>query len=254
VARALQCPGCRTTYPVGSLPDLPAFRCETCGRALKVPAQFRPHADVDLPPAPPPGRPPAAVGGPPVVSPAPSQRRPPREHTAVYDAPTPLQPRPSTAASPTFQAQVPPSRRRSSAAGDAKAPWWLLVFAWVVALPAGLFLVVYPARKLGFLSGQKLVDVIVGTSWGRYWRVLAIAPMWALVTTIIVQLILLAGRALARRRRQIRDEQASPASTSRRGRTRNAPAPAPQSRPPTNGSGRPPTNSRSVRSDRRRRS
>jgi hypothetical protein len=129
-----------------------------------------------------------------------------------------------------------------------------VAFAWVVALPAGLFLVVYPARKLGFLSGQKLVDVIVGTSWNRYWRVLAIAPMWALVTTIIVQLILLAGRALSRRRRQIRDEQANPPSTSRGGGSRTAPAPAPRSRPPTNGSGRAPTNSRSVRSDRRRRS
>jgi hypothetical protein len=129
-----------------------------------------------------------------------------------------------------------------------------VAFAWLVALPAGLFLVVYPARKLGFLSGQKLVDVIVGTSWNRYWRVLAIAPMWALVTTIIVQLILLAGRALARRRRQIRDEQANPASSSRGGGSRTAPAPAPQPRPPTNGSGQAPTNSRSVRSDRRRRS
>jgi hypothetical protein len=81
------------------------------------------------------------------------------------------------------------------------------LLAWLVAIPVGLVAVVYPARKLGFLSGQHLLDVIVDTGWGRYWRVLAIAPAWALVTTVLVQLMLFGLRRLGDRRRRIQAER-----------------------------------------------
>jgi len=82
--------------------------------------------------------------------------------------------------------------------------WPFRVIAWLVAVPIGLIVVVVPARKAGFLSGQRLLDVLVGTGWNRYWRVLAIAPAWALVTAVLVQLMLLGMRKLGDRRRAIR--------------------------------------------------
>ncbi|MGI8795055.1 MAG: hypothetical protein ACR2IR_00460 [Acidimicrobiia bacterium] len=77
------------------------------------------------------------------------------------------------------------------------------MIAWLVAVPVGLIVVVAPARKFGFLSGQRLLDVLVGTGYGRYWRVLAIAPAWALVTAILVQLMLIGMRKLGDRRRAV---------------------------------------------------
>lgn len=77
------------------------------------------------------------------------------------------------------------------------------MIAWLVAVPVGLIVVVAPARKFGFLSGQRLLDVLVGTGYGRYWRVLAIAPAWALVTAILVQLMLVGMRKLGDRRRAV---------------------------------------------------
>jgi len=114
---------------------------------------------------------------------------------AVAAPPAPPPPRPPT-----------PSRRdrRPPAAPDPnRVAWPFRLIAWLVAVPVGLIVVVYPARKFGFLSGQRLLDVLVGTGYGRYWRVLVIAPVWALVTAVLVQLIVLGVRKLGDRRRAI---------------------------------------------------
>jgi hypothetical protein len=87
--------------------------------------------------------------------------------------------------------------------------WPFRLIAWVVALPVGLVAVIVPARRFGFLSGQRLLDVLVGTGYGRYWRVLVIAPAWALVTAVLVQLILLGMRKLGDRRRAVRGQRAA---------------------------------------------
>jgi hypothetical protein len=107
----------------------------------------------------------------------------------------------------------------------------------VIALPLGLILVVWPMRSFGFLSGQRLLDVLVGTGWGRYWRVLVIAPLWALVTAVLVHLIQMGMRKLGQRREAIhgrKDRGAGPAkpeaNSSRRSRRSQKPSSSGRSR------------------------
>jgi hypothetical protein len=87
------------------------------------------------------------------------------------------------------------------------------VLAWVVALALGLVVTIWVARVTGWLSGDRLVDVFVGTGITRYIRVVAVAPVWAVFTTLLLTLFLEGGRALARRRAEKRAE----ANDSRRG-------------------------------------
>jgi hypothetical protein len=159
------------------LPDAATFHCTRCGRTLKVPAQLRPQGG---------GRPRAAA---------------PADGTNV----TPAPPRPPAEPAPV----APPARRRreDDGTGSHKVMWPLRLLAWLIALPVGLVAVVVPARRIGFLSGQRLLDVVVTTGWSRYWRVLAIAPAWALVTTLLVQLMLFGMRKLGDRRRAIKAER-----------------------------------------------
>ena len=80
----------------------------------------------------------------------------------------------------------------------------LRVLAWVVALALGLVVTIWVARVTGWLSGDRLVDVFVGTGITRYIRVIAVAPVWAMFTTLLLTLFLEGGRALARRRAEKR--------------------------------------------------
>lgn len=102
----------------------------------------------------------------------------------------------------------PPQPGQEDGARPVRVSLVLQVLAWLIALPIGLAVVVWPARRFNFLSGQRLLDVVVGTGWGRYWRVLAIAPLWALATTVLVQLMIFGMRKLGERRRSIRAERA----------------------------------------------
>jgi hypothetical protein len=97
-------------------------------------------------------------------------------------------PRPSAGAVPRTDAVARPLR----------------VVAWVVALALGLVVTMWVARVTGWLSGDRLVDVFVGTGITRYIRVIAVAPVWALFTTLLLTLFLEGGRALARRRAEKR--------------------------------------------------
>jgi hypothetical protein len=181
MARALQCPACGNKHPLSELPDAATFQCERCGRTLKVPAQFRPQPASD------------------------AQSNGPARATATMPAPAPA-PVPPEPPSPA------PERRRAARAradgtGPRKVAWPFHVLAWLIALPLGLLAVVVPARRFGFLSGQRLLDVVVGTEWSRYWRVLLIAPAWALVTTLLVHLMLFGLRKLGDRRAAIKAER-----------------------------------------------
>jgi hypothetical protein len=182
MARALQCPACGNKHPLSELPDAATFQCERCGRTLKVPAQFRPQPASD------------------------AQSNGPARATATMPAPAPAPAPPETPPPPV------PERRRAARArvdgtGPRKVAWPFRVLAWLIALPLGLLAVVAPARRFGFLSGQRLLDVVVGTEWSRYWRVLLIAPAWALVTTLLVHLMLFGLRKLGDRRAAIRAER-----------------------------------------------
>src|SRR5262249_60394878 len=76
----------------------------------------------------------------------------------------------------------------------------LRVLAWVGAMVLGLVITLWVARITGWLSGNRLLDVFTQEGWARYIRVVAIAPVWAMFTTLLLTLFLEGGRALARRR------------------------------------------------------
>jgi len=84
----------------------------------------------------------------------------------------------------------------------ARAPWWLRCVAWVVAVPVGLVLVGLPARRLGYLDSQKLLDVLIGEGSGRFLPLVVIVLLWALVTAVLVQVIVEGGHWWLRRRRR----------------------------------------------------
>jgi hypothetical protein len=185
MAKALQCPACGSRHPLSDLPNAPTFRCSGCGRALKVPAQVRPAS--------------ARTG-----APAPRARQSDRTATLPAGA--------AAAAGGVAAPPAPPPRPPTPSRRDHRPPpgpvaprvaWPFRLIAWVIAVPVGLVAVVFPARRLGFLSGQRLLDVLVGTGWSRYWRVLVIAPAWAFVTAVLVQLMLMGMRKLADRRRAV---------------------------------------------------
>jgi hypothetical protein len=70
-----------------------------------------------------------------------------------------------------------------------------------VAVPVGLVLVGLPARRLGYLDSQDLLDVLIGEGSGRYLPLLVIVLLWALVIAVLVQAIVEGGHWWLRRRR-----------------------------------------------------
>jgi hypothetical protein len=69
----------------------------------------------------------------------------------------------------------------------------------------GLLITGWAARTSGWLSGDRLADVFTGTGgMERYLRIIALAPAWAVVTTLLLTLFFEGGRALARRRNSVR--------------------------------------------------
>ena len=98
----------------------------------------------------------------------------------------------------------PPRGTRSDATGGRRdaLPLPLRILAWLVALPLGLAIVGLPARKAGYLSSQKLLDVIVKTDLSRFVPILVIILLWALVAALLVTLFVEGGRRLMLRRRR----------------------------------------------------
>jgi hypothetical protein len=85
-----------------------------------------------------------------------------------------------------------------------RLPWPLRLLAWIVAIPVGLALVGYPARKAGYLSSQKLLDIVIKRNFDRYVPLAVIVVLWALVTALLVQLLVEGGGWLMRRRQSRR--------------------------------------------------
>src|SRR3954470_19327971 len=64
MAPVLQCPDCGQKHPLDAVSGTPAFRCDGCGRTLKVPQQLLPAAPEAPPPSHfPPRRVPPAMRG-----------------------------------------------------------------------------------------------------------------------------------------------------------------------------------------------
>jgi hypothetical protein len=211
MAKALQCPSCGRRHRVSELPDASMFRCEGCGQRLKVPDQFRPSVMTSSRHI----RPPDA--GSPESTSVLSPRSAPASRTAAAAA-SPAAARPRPAPRPPVGA-VGEKQEKEKEKEKASLPVRLL--GWAIALPLGLLATLWVARITGWLSGERLVDVFTGTGSARYIRVIAVAPVWALFTTLILSLFLEVVRALARRRAEKRAE----ANGARRGVRRGEPEP-----------------------------
>jgi hypothetical protein len=72
--------------------------------------------------------------------------------------------------------------------------------AWIVALPLALVVVGVPARKAGYLNGQRMLDIIVKHNVGRFVPLLVIVVLWALATAVLVTVLLEGGRRILRKR------------------------------------------------------
>ena len=233
MASALQCPACGYKHRLTALAGDPIFPCAQCGRLLKTPAEFRR---------------PEPSG--PAEAPRPStQARPQRGGAATADR-TSVLPGAAMAAGPAAAgasaagsaASVAPSaaalttsgkkkpvqsaaRRAASSPDVASLPVRLL--AWVFAFVIGALIVRFVAKLVGFVDGDTLVNVMTGSGLGRYLKVFALVPIWALVATGLATLFIDGTRAWMRRR-QLPKPKPNPQSQS-------------QARPPKRPTRRPPT-------------
>ncbi len=218
MAKALQCPACGTKKRLDSLADGASFQCENCGQVLKVPPSVhdRPSPRPPAASAPAPTRAPASSGG--AQPPAPRRRSRPTMTaggvaagaggTAVLSSAPPTV-APAGSSPPPI---VTPRRGTNADGGSGRGvdagsrsrrdslPLALRVLAWLVALPLGLAIVGLPARKAGYLSSQKLLDVIVKSDLSRFLPIVVIILLWALVSALLVTLFVEGGRRLMLRR------------------------------------------------------
>jgi hypothetical protein len=205
MGKAVQCPSCGRKHRVSVLPDAPTFHCDGCGQSLKVPAQFRPSMMASSPRVRPSdsARPDSTAVRPnrPAAAAAPVAARAPAAPSAPAASRPPRTARPPAGAVPDERTVALPLR----------------ILVWAIALPLGLIATLWMARITGWLSGDRLVDVFTETGNTRYLRVIAIAPVWALFTTLFLTLFVEGGRALARRRAEKRADAGDAARGSERG-------------------------------------
>ncbi len=86
-------------------------------------------------------------------------------------------------------------------------PLVVRILIWVVAFPIALALVGLPAKRAGYLTNQKLLDVVIKHEIDRFVPLLVIVLLWALVTAILVHLLVEGGRWYMLRRRADRDAE-----------------------------------------------
>ena len=132
-AQLLQCPDCGHRHDLATLGDVHTFRCDKCGRALKVPAQYRNGADGgDRAPTP------AQATAPATARSADATVRQP----VVSQIPEPApQPRAAAvAASPAAPAPKGVSVWRRDPAKVRVPIYWRLLI-WIAAIPIGLLVV-----------------------------------------------------------------------------------------------------------------
>jgi len=185
------------------------FRCGGCGRALKVPAQFR-----DQPPPAESGRsarpdatqalprvgPAAAAASVPPVSPVPGGVNNPGVPTARTPAADPGIDGVGAAGA------VPPGRGSGGPVDPVgapapqgpppepispeslKPPLILRFVLWVIALPLGTLVVFALASAFGVLTKSQLEDTFLRADWGRFVPIARLLPFCALATALFVQL------------------------------------------------------------------
>ncbi|HSO97120.1 MAG TPA: hypothetical protein VLV81_13890 [Acidimicrobiia bacterium] len=207
MAQALQCPNCGTKKRLDGVAS-DTFRCEECGQVLKVPPTARRASSASASPAPPGGgtAPPPRRKAP---SPGADPGAAPPARTAAVAAPPVVVAPPSdrhagTSVLPADDGPEPPAAPRRGAGKPPRdaLPLAIRLGAWVLAVPIGLAIIGIPARSLGYLTSQKLLDVIVKHNLSRFVPLLVIVVLWALATTILVEIFIEGGRWLMLRRRR----------------------------------------------------
>jgi hypothetical protein len=58
---------------------------------------------------------------------------------------------------------------------------------WVVALPVSLWLTYRGSRLVGLLNRGQVEDLFLETGWGRFWPLVRLLPIWALLCAGVVQ-------------------------------------------------------------------
>ncbi len=194
MARAIRCGECGAANPLSTQVGETTQGCQKCGVTIVIPPRAQSRRASDRPPR--------------RASDRPPRRTPP---------PVPINNR-----SPQ-KVQAPPPVATSSAAtpaGPRSRPWWLRILAWVIALPLALIIIGIPARAAGYLTGQKLLDVIIKQGLSRFFPVLLIILLWSITTVILVTLIVEIGSVLLARRRTKRTNNYAAAPKKQMSRTR----------------------------------
>jgi uncharacterized integral membrane protein len=201
MAKALQCPNCGKKTNLAGFDPGSTFACEQCGQVLKVPPSVARRgassasSGAATPPAPRRGARPVMTAG----------RGAPGGATAVLSAPAPG----GAARPPVVPPPVAMGARQARVSGRDQLPLVVRILAWVIALPLGLAIVGFPARRTGFLTSQDLLDVIVERDLGRFLPLVVVVLLWALVSAILVTLFVEGGRRLVLRRQDSRARGAS---------------------------------------------
>lgn len=201
MASALQCPACGHKHRLSQLTGDPIFSCENCGRLLKTPVEYR-RPEPSAPASPPRPEPQAK-------SPSRSRSWVQRGGSAAKDQ-TSVIPKAGAAAGATAasasRATPPPKAAPAPSPGPNRrsAPAALglpiLVLGWVAAIVIGGIVVRYIAKWTGLLTGDSVIDLITGSGFGRYLRLFAVVPFWALASAGLMTLFIASGRRWEARR------------------------------------------------------
>ncbi len=225
MASALQCPACGHKHRLTGLSGDPVFACEQCGRLLKTPVEYR--------------RPDPSA---PTEAPRPNGSSRSRRERSASREPARARPVPRAApAAPAPRAAAigPSATRRRGPRPPATIAVPLQILGWVVAVLLGGIVVRYLARWTGLLTGDSIIDIITGSGWGRYLRLFAVVPFWALASAGLMTGFVEGGRWWAARRRGV--EVGRPGTGAKR---RPVPSAVPEPRPtptPAQATRRPPS-------------
>ena len=179
MASALQCPACGHKHRLSELSGEPIFSCEECGRLLKTPVEYRrpdPSTSSEVPRAN--GSSQVTRGG-----------SAGRDQTSVLQ-----QPGPPSRESPAVRPRRPSPRMPATLAVP------LQILGWMIAIVIGGIIARYVAKATGLLTGDSVIDLITGSGFGRYWRLFALVPFWALVSAGLMTVFVEGARRWQARR------------------------------------------------------
>jgi hypothetical protein len=96
----------------------------------------------------------------------------------------------------------------------------LRILAWVVAIVVGGLVLRVLAKMTGVFTSSSIIDLVTGSGWERYVRVLVLVPIWALFAAALATLFIEGPRWWTARQRGVsttpaRDEPVAGAPSKR---------------------------------------